>query len=127
MKRVQLIAVICFISILFVNYTFGQTEVYKTGDRGTFRYQVSKEDGKKIVEFSIMKPVCGGGEAGHVFGIISPDTKITFTNRNLSIGDLDLLNGKEVLVTGTFKEFGRGEGSKTFCMELTIFVIPEGR
>lgn len=124
MGRVIFSAII-FISafILLTNNTFSQTEVYKTGDRGIFRYQTAKQAGEKYPEFAIMEKNSG---SGIVFGMITPETKITFLNKSLSSKDIDLLEGKEVLVIGTFKEVGKGEGSKIYCKDLQILVIPEG-
>lgn len=117
MRAFVLILVLSSLSI------FGQTVIKKTGDRGVFEFMSAQARGDKYPQFAIMHQIPNGGKVGEVFGFITPETQITVLNRKISKKDIDLLDGKEVVVIGTFKYVGKGEGSQVYCQQIEILVI----
>lgn len=57
-------------------------------------------------------------------GIISNATYVKVVNRQLERANLDLLTGERVFAVGSFHTVGEGEGSKTYCDSLTVYLLP---
>lgn len=96
-----------------------QIEKFESGDRGIFEYKWLEDN-----DFVIWrKNKEGAGKYGIVGGIITPKTKIVVKNAAIQKKDLILLNGKEVVVMGKFRQEGIGEGSKVYCEELIILIL----
>jgi len=92
---------------------------YQVGDKGYFDYPWIEKTYFVIWPDKTMTGASGFG------GIITPETKITIVNRRIDRNSLDLLTGKPVVAFGNFKQVGEGEGSKIYCLKLTIFVLSE--
>lgn len=65
------------------------------------------------------KQVC----ANCLGGTVIKTTKVTVTNRSISNGEWDLLNGRLVYAVAKTKTLGEGEGQETTILELTITVL----
>ena len=92
---------------------------YRVGDKGYFQYPwIEKSD------FIIWSDKSLSGSSGFS-GLITLETKILILNRQISRKNLDLLTGKPVVAVATFKKVGKGEGSRNYCLELTLFVLSE--
>lgn len=60
-------------------------------------------------------------------GLIDQKTKITIRNRKISSQDIDLLNGKKVMLYGTYISGGRGKEESLTLRNVEIFVSPDSR
>ena len=123
MKRMiwTLVLAIVFVVSAVAAQAADKTEVsyYQVGDKGYFQYPwIEKTD------FVIWpdKTLSGGSRFG---GLITPETKIRIVNRQIGQKNLDLLTGKPVVAFAIIKDVGRGEGTKSYCLELTLFVLSE--
>ena len=96
---------------------------YEVGDKGYFQYPWVVCEGNNLT-FVIWPDKTLSGSS-RFSGLITPTTKIAVVNRKIGRKHLDLLTGKPVIAYGRFKQVGQGEGSKTFCLELTIFLLSE--
>jgi hypothetical protein len=119
-----------FIVILFNTTQAQVTKTILTGDRGIFKYEMSYnwDTKKQITEFKVMHKLDGGGEYGTIFGEITQKTTVSFLNpelKGLSVKNLSILDGKEVLVICKMKQSGLGEGSTVTCLDLKILLIQE--
>jgi len=92
---------------------------YQVGDKGYFDYPWIEKTYFVIWPDKTMTGASGFG------GIITPETKITIVNRRIDRNNLDLLRGKPVVAYATFKQVGEGEGSKIYCLALTLFVLSD--
>lgn len=95
-------------------------QVVVTGDRGEFQHSFTETNG-----FVVWRdPMPNGSRVGPVSGIITPTTRITVLNRSIRRNELDLLNGRQVVVIAKLRYVGHGEGQRVYCDELTILVLP---
>lgn len=93
-----------------------------TGDRGTFEFRTNENSFVVWRPYDVNKP--DGGSYGIVGGIITSTTIVRFVNKpNLTVKDLSLLNGKEVLVWGKFRNKGKGEAQETLVIDISIAVL----
>jgi hypothetical protein len=95
-------------------------EITETGDKGEFEYPCLG------TEFCVWNKIeSTGARTTNLNGEITPATKVRVINRNISIENLDLLSGRNVLAYGKFRIVGTDENTRTICDELNIFILPK--
>ena len=121
MKKIAIILVLMFVVMGFVSFVSAAEKIayYEVGDKGYFKYPWIEKSDFVIWPDKTMKGSSGFG------ALITPETKITIVNRDISRKNLDLLTGKPVLAFARIKQVGEGEGTKEYCLLLTIFVLSE--
>ena len=119
-KYLTVLVVFAVMTVMTTASWAQEASYYEIGDKGYFQYQWSGTPGSFVIWGN--KDLRG---SSLFYGEITSETKITMVNRRISRENLDLLTGKPVIAYGKFKEVGRGEGGRTFCLELTIFVLSE--
>ncbi|MEK7465589.1 MAG: hypothetical protein AAB631_02315 [Patescibacteria group bacterium] len=68
------------------------------------------------------------GCPGSCSAIINGNTKLTVMNRKINRGELDLLNGKRVVVVGKIQQKKDSEyNTHDYWSELTIMIVEKGR
>jgi hypothetical protein len=120
-KIIVLLLSVALLVTISVNFSYAAEKIRITevGSRGCFVYPWTG-GGAENDEFSIFSfPGCNGGGYG---GIITAKTKIVTNLKGINKSTLNLLSGKEVVVFAKLREVGEGEGGKTYCDELYVFV-----
>ncbi len=121
MKKIMMGLAVAVFVLGFVPFIYAAEKVvyYEVGDKGYFKYPwIEKND------FVIWPDKTKTGSSG--FGaLITSETKIMIANRDIGRKNLDLLTGKPVVAFARIKRVGEGEGSKEYCLSLTIFILSE--
>lgn len=124
MKKIAMILMVLAIIVGFVLSALAadkdkEVAYYEVGDKGYFQYSwIEKTD------FVIWPDKTLSGASGFS-ATITPETRVAVANREISKKNLDLLSGKPVLAYARIKKVGRGEGSREYCLSLTIFVLSD--
>jgi hypothetical protein len=112
-------------SVVSVQNTAKPTaDTYMTGDRGQFEYPWADGTDK---EFVVWRTADNGIKTFRVSGIITAATEVSILNASITKKELFKINGKEVVIIGTFRSEGVGKNQETYCEKLIIIVVPKGK